>query len=146
MPLTPGCTREIVHSNIARLLSENYPQRQAVAIALAHARATGRGECRRRMDRNRPGRAGGRSPTIDDFASLVFRNLATRHGLSFDAAEALVNRHADLVMVDWEFSRISRTYSAEEISAETASAIVKRARTGKSKSRVAPTRRSRANV
>lgn len=37
-PLRRGCSREVISSNISMLIHEGYPQKQAVAIALSHAR------------------------------------------------------------------------------------------------------------
>lgn len=37
-PLRRGCSREVISSNISTLMHEGYPQKQAVAIALSHAR------------------------------------------------------------------------------------------------------------
>jgi len=38
MPLKNGASRSVISSNIRMLMKENYPQAQAVAIALNHAR------------------------------------------------------------------------------------------------------------
>lgn len=37
-PLRRGCSREVISANISMLMREGYPQKQAVAIALSHAR------------------------------------------------------------------------------------------------------------
>lgn len=58
MPLKRGGSRKTVSSNIRKLRREGYPQKQAVAISLAHARKTGRGRVpppKRRRARENPG-------------------------------------------------------------------------------------------
>lgn len=42
MPLKPGASKAIVSNNIRELRASGYPPKQAVAIALDHARKTGR--------------------------------------------------------------------------------------------------------
>lgn len=41
MPLNNGCDDDAISSNIEKLVSEGYKRRQAVAIALDHARRQG---------------------------------------------------------------------------------------------------------
>jgi len=43
MPLKSGTKRETISRNIRYLIHRGYPQKQAVAIALSHARRTARG-------------------------------------------------------------------------------------------------------
>lgn len=38
MPLKNGSSKKIISANIAKLISEGYPRKQAVAIAEEHAR------------------------------------------------------------------------------------------------------------
>jgi hypothetical protein len=38
MPLTPGNSQNAISKNIGKLRSENYPEKQAVAIAFSEAR------------------------------------------------------------------------------------------------------------
>jgi len=38
MPLQKGISKEVIGSNIKELVASNYPQRQAVAIALHNSR------------------------------------------------------------------------------------------------------------
>lgn len=41
MPLKNGCSRDVIRENIAELMKKGRPQKQAVAIALEHARKQG---------------------------------------------------------------------------------------------------------
>jgi hypothetical protein len=43
MPLKSGTKRETISRNIRHLIHKGYPKRQAVAIALSHARRTAQG-------------------------------------------------------------------------------------------------------
>lgn len=37
MPLRPGSSEETIRANILKLISEGYPENQAIAVALSHA-------------------------------------------------------------------------------------------------------------
>lgn len=41
MPLKNGCEYEIIRENVSKLMKEGRPQKQAVAIALDHAKRQG---------------------------------------------------------------------------------------------------------
>jgi hypothetical protein len=59
MPLEPGCSREGISRNIHKLREEGYPQKQAVASALDHARETCGDRRRPRRGKGSPDSAGG---------------------------------------------------------------------------------------
>lgn len=103
---------------------------QIIAIALSEARRTGRGKCLRELGGHRRrihGATGGHQPkvTVDDFASMVFADVVKQTGMGFDAAEKLVNKNADLVIVDYEFWRGNSHYTAAEVAKITAESLAK---------------------
>lgn len=103
---------------------------QIIAIALSEARRTGRGKCLRELGGHRrrvSGASAGTAINVDDFASMVFADLA-RKGMGFDAAEKLVNKNADLVIVDYEFWKTNRTYTASEVAKITAETLARKTR------------------
>ncbi len=132
--LQRGCSRKTLGKNIAKLLTENEgrSRMQAISIALDEARRTGRGKCRESLGRYRKrGRASGRTSVgqtfgVDDYATLVFAYLVNNTNASEHAAEALVNKHGDIVIVDYEFWKDqSKTYRVSEVAKITAESIAK---------------------
>lgn len=132
MPLARGCSRKTVSKNISKLMHEGGRSRsQIIAIALSEARRTGRGKCLRELGGHRrriQGATHGSAVTVDDFASMVFADLARNHHVGVNAAEKLVNKNADLVIVDYEFWRVNRHYTASEVAKITAESIARKKR------------------